>query len=39
MPEVTVDRYIRTEDCPFRNVLDKIGDKWSFLDREAYKRD
>jgi DNA-binding HxlR family transcriptional regulator len=19
------------KDCPFRNVLDKVGDKWSFL--------
>src|SRR5689334_17533525 len=31
MRKVTVDSYIRAEDCPFRNVLDKVGDKWSFL--------
>ena len=31
MLKVTVDSYIRAEDCPFRNVLDKVGDKWSFL--------
>jgi DNA-binding HxlR family transcriptional regulator len=31
MLKVTVDDYIRAEDCPFRNVLDKVGDKWSFL--------
>ena len=31
MLKVTVDSYIRADDCPFRNVLDKVGDKWSFL--------
>ena len=31
MLKVTVDSYIRPDDCPFRNVLDKVGDKWSFL--------
>ena len=31
MLKVTVDRYIRAADCPFRNVLDKVGDKWTFL--------
>jgi hypothetical protein len=29
--KVTVDNYKDARDCPFRNVLDKIGDKWSFL--------
>ncbi len=31
MLKVTVDSYEHAKDCPFRNVLDKIGDKWSFL--------
>ena len=31
MLKVTVDSHIRAEDCPFRNVLDRVGDKWSFL--------
>ena len=31
MLKVMVDSYIRADDCPFRNVLDKVGDKWSFL--------
>jgi DNA-binding HxlR family transcriptional regulator len=31
MLKITVDSYVRPEDCPFRNVLDKVGDKWSFL--------
>jgi DNA-binding HxlR family transcriptional regulator len=31
MLKVTVDAYISADDCPFRNVLDKVGDKWSFL--------
>ncbi len=31
MLKITVDSYVRAEDCPFRNVLDKVGDKWSFL--------
>lgn len=24
-------RYSKKETCPIRNVLDRIGDKWSFL--------
>src|SRR5262245_23714702 len=31
MLKVTVDSYEQTKDCPFRNVLDIVGDKWSFL--------
>ena len=31
MLKVTVDNYEHAKDCPFRNVLDKVGDKWSFL--------
>jgi DNA-binding HxlR family transcriptional regulator len=31
MLKITVDSYEQAKDCPFRNVLDKIGDKWSFL--------
>jgi DNA-binding HxlR family transcriptional regulator len=31
MLKVTVGAYADTKDCPFRNVLDTIGDKWSFL--------
>jgi DNA-binding HxlR family transcriptional regulator len=31
MLKVTVDNYEHAQDCPFRNVLDKVGDKWSFL--------
>jgi hypothetical protein len=31
MLKVTVDSYEHAKDCPFRNVLDQIGDKWSFL--------
>jgi DNA-binding HxlR family transcriptional regulator len=31
MLKVTVDNYEHARDCPFRNVLDKVGDKWSFL--------
>ena len=31
MLKVTVDNYKDAKDCPLRNVLDKIGDKWSFL--------
>jgi DNA-binding HxlR family transcriptional regulator len=31
MLKVTVDNYEHAKDCPFRNVLDQIGDKWSFL--------
>jgi DNA-binding HxlR family transcriptional regulator len=25
-----VDSYEQAKDCPFRDVLDKVGDKWSF---------
>jgi DNA-binding HxlR family transcriptional regulator len=31
MLKVTADSYEQTQDCPFRNVLDIVGDKWSFL--------
>ena len=31
MLKVTVDSYEQAKDCPFRTVLDKMGDKWSFL--------
>jgi DNA-binding HxlR family transcriptional regulator len=31
MLKVTADSYEHAKDCPFRNVLDKVGDKWSFL--------
>ena len=31
MLKVTADSYEQAKDCPFRNVLDKVGDKWSFL--------
>jgi DNA-binding HxlR family transcriptional regulator len=31
MLKVTVDNYEHAKDCPFRSVLDKVGDKWSFL--------
>jgi len=31
MLRVTVERYESAEDCPFRSVLDIMGDKWSFL--------
>jgi DNA-binding HxlR family transcriptional regulator len=31
MLKVTVDNFEHARDCPFRNVLDKVGDKWSFL--------
>jgi DNA-binding HxlR family transcriptional regulator len=29
--KVTVQDFEQAKDCPFRNVLDKVGDKWSFL--------
>ena len=25
------ENYTRHDDCPVRNVLDRIGDKWSIL--------
>jgi DNA-binding HxlR family transcriptional regulator len=31
MLKVTADSYAQAKDCPFRNVLDQVGDKWSFL--------
>jgi DNA-binding HxlR family transcriptional regulator len=31
MLKLAVDSYEQATDCPFRNVLDKVGDKWSFL--------
>ena len=31
MLKVTVESYQHAKDCPFRNVLDQVGDKWSFL--------
>jgi DNA-binding HxlR family transcriptional regulator len=31
MLKVTADSYEQAKDCPFRSVLDKVGDKWSFL--------
>jgi DNA-binding HxlR family transcriptional regulator len=31
MLRVTVENYADAKDCPFRNVLDQVGDKWSFL--------
>jgi DNA-binding HxlR family transcriptional regulator len=31
MLRVTVERFESANDCPFRNVLDIMGDKWSFL--------
>jgi DNA-binding HxlR family transcriptional regulator len=31
MLKVAVSQYEQAKDCPFRNVLDKVGDKWSFL--------
>ena len=31
MLKVTADSYEEAKDCPFRNVLDQVGDKWSFL--------
>jgi DNA-binding HxlR family transcriptional regulator len=31
MLRVTVKNYQSAKDCPFRNVLDQVGDKWSFL--------
>jgi DNA-binding HxlR family transcriptional regulator len=31
MLRVTAMNYEHAQDCPFRNVLDIMGDKWSFL--------
>jgi DNA-binding HxlR family transcriptional regulator len=31
MLQVTVKNYAEARLCPFRSVLDKLGDKWTFL--------
>jgi DNA-binding HxlR family transcriptional regulator len=31
MLRVTASNYEDAQNCPFRSVLDKVGDKWSFL--------
>lgn len=31
MSEKKVEKFIYEADCPVRNVLDRIGDKWSIL--------
>ena len=31
MLKVTVSSYADARDCPFRNVLDKLADKWGIL--------
>jgi DNA-binding HxlR family transcriptional regulator len=31
MLKLAVDSFEQARDCPFRNVLDQLGDKWSFL--------
>ena len=31
MLKVTAESYEQAKDCPFRNVMDQVGDKWSFL--------
>ena len=31
MPEQNLKKYSDIENCPIRNVLDHIGDKWSML--------
>src|ERR1044071_671466 len=31
MLKITVSNYEDARDCPFRNVLDQVGDKWTFL--------
>jgi DNA-binding HxlR family transcriptional regulator len=31
MLKVAVDSYEQAKSCPFRIVLDQLGDKWSFL--------
>jgi DNA-binding HxlR family transcriptional regulator len=28
---ITLERYEDAQDCPFRNALDKVADKWGFL--------
>lgn len=31
MREKNINKYSDVDDCPVRNVLDRIGDKWSML--------
>lgn len=31
MEESILEKYSNSESCPVRNVLDRIGDKWSML--------
>jgi DNA-binding HxlR family transcriptional regulator len=31
MLKVTAESFEHAKDCPFRNVLDRVGDKWGFL--------
>jgi len=31
MNELLLEKYSKHESCPIRNVLDRIGDKWSML--------
>ncbi len=31
MLKLTVRNFEDARDCPFRNVLDQVGDKWTFL--------
>lgn len=31
MLRITLERYEDAKDCPFRNALDKVADKWGFL--------
>jgi DNA-binding HxlR family transcriptional regulator len=31
MLRLTIDQFTDRTECPFRNVLDQVGDKWSFL--------
>jgi len=31
MLKVTVASYAEARECPLRNVLDRLGDKWTFL--------
>jgi DNA-binding HxlR family transcriptional regulator len=31
MLRVTANSYLDARECPFRDVLDKLGDKWTFI--------
>ncbi|ASO04057.1 transcriptional regulator [Arenibacter algicola] len=31
MNENNLEKYLDSENCPVRNVLDRFGDKWSTL--------